>query len=178
MTLANKAAIAAIGVAMISPAQADPLISEIKGGVLAHDANFLGSSKEHGADINLEVLFDTPDILRPLWAPRPHVGVHVNTVGDTSQAYAGLTWTLRSDSFPIWAAASLGGTIHTGETGRGDRDEKELGSRALFRESLEIGYDINQRLNVSLIVDHASNASLADENEGLNNVGVRFGYRF
>lgn len=178
MRLFNKAALAAVALAMISPAHAEPLISEIKGGVMDHDVNFLGSSKEDGLNVNMEVLFATPDILRPLWAPRPHVGVHINTAGDTSQAYAGLTWTLRSERFPIWAAASFGGSIHNGETGRGDRDEKELGSRALFRESVEVGYDINQRLNVSLIFDHVSNASLADENEGLNNFGVRFGYRF
>lgn len=166
------------GLACATPVRADSVVSELKGGVLVHDVGLLGADKEGGLDLNLELLFASPDLLHSVWAPRPHLGLQVNTAGDTSQAYAGLTWTARPASLPVWGAFSLGGAVHNGETGRGGPGEKELGSRALFRLAAEVGYDITPQVNVSVVFDHESNAHLADRNEGLNNVGVRLGYRF
>src|SRR5579859_4039965 len=69
------------------------LIDEFRLGVYEHDASVLGHQKETGADIGGEVLFASPFLLDVIGAPRPVVGVLVNTSGQTDQAYAGLTWT-------------------------------------------------------------------------------------
>src|SRR5690242_6020424 len=68
------------------------LVDEIKVGALAHDVTFLGRHLESGADINLEVLFTSPDLLSVIASPRPHLGADINTDGNTSDGYFGLTW--------------------------------------------------------------------------------------
>lgn len=168
-----------------SEAQESPflgVISEVRGGVLAHDLEFLGQGREGGVDLNAEALFVSPGFLEAVLAPRPHLGISVNTAGDTSQLYAGLTWRHVPFGGPVWLAGSVGGTLHDGEitgiVGKAPRDRAELGSRVLFRLAAEIGFDVTRRISVSLVYEHASNANLADENAGLNNAGVRLGWRF
>src|SRR5260370_13683206 len=68
------------------------LIDEVKIGVLAHDVGFLGHHVEGGADLNLELLFPSPDMLAIIGSPRPHIGADINTPGNTSTGYFGLTW--------------------------------------------------------------------------------------
>jgi len=158
------------------------LVSEIRGGVLAHDIAFLGGSEEDGADINAEIIFVAPwDFGREGWLdlllqPRPHLGVQVNTNEDASQVYAGLTWRV-----PVlhgaWAGFAAGGAVHDGDLTDGP-NRKALGSRVLFRLAAEIGYDVTRNVSLSLYYDHESNAGFAEENEGLNNAGIRIGWRF
>jgi hypothetical protein len=56
--------------------------------------------------------------------------------------------------------------------------KKSLGSRVLLRIPLEIGYSMTDHYEISILFDHISNAYLADPNEGLDTLGLRFGYRF
>ena len=159
-------------------AQADEhILSEIRGGLYAHDISFWSFNREDGMDVNAELLFVSPDILEAVWSPRPHLGVTVNTAGDTSHAYGGLTWTwdLPKDFF---IDANLGGSVHNGKLDTNDPDRKSLGSRVLFRLGAALGYNITEKVNVSLQFEHMSNAYLADENEGMDNAGIRLGYRF
>ena len=51
-----------------------------------------------------------------------------------------------------------------------------LGSRVLFRESLAMGYRFSRRHSVSFYAAHMSNGGLADDNDGMNFVGIRYGY--
>lgn len=159
-------------------AAGEGLLSEIKLGALAHDVPVLASRDERGVDFNVEALFASPAALSALGAPRPHVGASINGSGDTSQAYAGLTWEWQPFEAPLWGAFSLGGAVHDGERENVREDRKALGSRVLFRLGAEVGYDVSESVRVSVLWDHISNAGLAEENEGLNNVGVRLGYRF
>ncbi len=151
-------------------------LSEIRGGILANDTVPTLTHKEPGADINLELLFHSPDFLRFLWSPRPHVGVAINTGGDTSQIYAGLTW-----EWDFWrnmfVSLALGGAIHDGELDVRSNDKKELGCRVLFRQAVELGFRFRQRHSLSLYLDHLSNAGICDQNEGLELLGIRYGYR-
>ncbi len=55
---------------------------------------------------------------------------------------------------------------------------KSLGSRVLFREAAEIGYEFTPKNSISVMLDHISNARLATRNEGITNVGLRYGVRF
>src|SRR3546814_14115956 len=108
---------------------------------MSHDVSVLGSNEEKGIDVNEEILFASPEFLSAIWSPRPHLGLDINTAGDTSQLYLGLTWRWQPFEFPLWGAFSTGGSPHTGETGN-STSEKALGSRALFRTAPENGYDL------------------------------------
>ena len=153
------------------------VISEIRLGALVHDEGPFTRNEEDGYDGNLEVLFVSPDFLDIVWGPRPHLGVTVNSSGDTSQAYMGLSW-----EWSFWdnwfAGFSLGGAVHDGKLETLRTDRKELGCRVLFRESVELGYRFGGGHGISGFLDHISNASICDHNEGLENFGIRYGYLF
>jgi lipid A 3-O-deacylase len=162
-------------------------VDEVKIGALSHDVGFLGHHVEGGADVNLEVLFTSPDFLSVIGSPRPHIGGDINTDGNTSDGYFGLTWgimliqNLFGAGDGIFANGSLGGAVHDASPLTGavqPPGHKLLGSRILFRESAEIGYQINPQISVSAILDHISNANLAPRNAGITNAGARVGFKF
>jgi len=152
-------------------------LSEVRVGALAHDEGPFSHKKESGIDANVELLFNSPDFLKIIWSPRPHIGGNVNSSGDTSQGYVGLSWEWEFWRF-MFGGFSLGGAVHTGETTNAPLDRKELGCRVLFRESVELGVRFAERHSVSAFLDHISNAKLCSTNEGLENLGVRYGYKF
>lgn len=160
-----------------SLAAAQDVVSEIRGGVFAHDIDLWSFHREDGVGINGEILFTSPDFLEAVLAPRPHLGVTVNTAGKTSNVYGGLTWEwdLPQDFF---IDANLGVAVHDGKTETSDSHRKSLGSTALFRLGAALGYNITEKVNVSVQYEHMSNAYLAEPNEGLDRVGLRLGYRF
>ena len=193
MIVALRAAAAAtvIGAAVLGsplPAAAQvKIVDEVKVGVLSHDVGFLGHHVESGDDVNLEILFTPPAILDIIGSPRPHIGADINTDGNTSDGYFGLTWgiTLIQNLFQsgdgIFANGSLGGAVHDSSPLTGATQppgHKLLGSRILFRESAELGYAINPRIDVSAFLDHISNANLAPRNAGITSAGARLGFKF
>jgi lipid A 3-O-deacylase len=177
---------AALAVAAAGASAQTKLVDELRLGAFRHDAGVFGTHKEAGVDLNGELRFVSPDILKAIWAPRPHVGVSVNTIGNTSQAYAGLTWTftlahgLFGANDRLFLDASLGGAVHDGNLNNSpdDQKHKELGSRVLFRESLELGWAFIPGQSISIFLDHVSNANLSSSNEGLDNLGLRYGIKF
>jgi lipid A 3-O-deacylase len=153
------------------------IVSEIRVGALVHDEGPFSRNEEDGFDLNLEVLFVSPKFLDIIWAPRPHLGANINSDNDTSQVYMGLSW-----EWSFWggwfAGFSLGGSVHDGKLETLRTDRKELGCRVLFRESIDVGYRFGGRHGISGFLDHISNANLCDRNEGLENYGIRYGYKF
>jgi lipid A 3-O-deacylase len=161
------------------PARAgSKIVSEIRGGVYDHDVSFWSFHRESGTDINGEVLFVSPSFLEAVWSPRPHLGATVNTDGNTSHAYAGLTWELPLFSSDFFVDGNLGLSVNNGRRDTDDPDRKSLGSPVLFRLGAALGYNLTEKVNVSLQFEHMSNAYLANENEGMDNFGLRLGYRF
>ena len=158
------------------------IVSEVKAGVLQHDLRLIAADSEAGQAVNAEVLFRSPRILDAIWSPRPHLGASVSLEGETDQIYAGVTWTFRPFEegalAPVWLSAFGGGALHNGRTDTTDRDRNSLGSRVLFRFGGEVGADVTDRISVSAYFAHISNAFLADRNEGLDQAGVRLGWRF
>jgi len=163
------------------------LVDEVKIGALSHDVGFLTHHVEGGADVNLEALFVSPDLLGIIGSPRPHIGADINTAGNTSDGYFGLTWgwTLVPSLFgagAVFANGSLGGAVQDGFTGTKATvpppGRKLLGSEVLFRESAELGYQITPVVSVSAILDHISNANLAPRNAGITSAGARLGFTF
>ena len=160
------------------------IINEIKVGGLWHDVGFLGDHTERGADINLEMLFNSPDILAIIGSPRPHIGGDYNTAGQTSDVFTGLTWgiSLIQNLFrpgdAIFVTGSLGGAYQDGYIDNAPLGRKRLGSPILFRESAELGYQVTPMISISAILDHISNANLAQHNGGITSAGARLGFKF
>ena len=182
------AAVAALALSAAPAAAQTGIIDEVKAGVLAHDIGFLTHHVEGGADVNIEVLFTAPDLLRFIGSPRPHIGADINTAGNTSDGYFGLTWgwtlargVLRPDD-GIFITGSLGGAVQDGLEGSKNSvpppGRKLLGSAVLFRESAELGYQLTPTVSVSAILDHISNANLAPRNAGITSAGARLGFKF
>jgi lipid A 3-O-deacylase len=175
-------------VCLANPAYAaDTLwIDEAKLGVLAHDIRLFGLGRpgETGADVNVEALFSSPAFFRVLGSPRPHLGGALNTAGQTNYGYVGLTWSgrpwrpLLKLPDALFVAGSLGGGVHDGYLNTAPAGRKRLGSRFLFRESVEGGYQLTRGLSVSVMLDHLSNGGLVHYNQSLNNLGVRVGVTF
>ncbi len=154
-------------------------LSEVRLGVVDHDGGVFGRSEERGIDVTLEARF-APfawGFWETIWRPRPHVGMNVNTAGFTSSVYLGLTWDWTIWG-PVFGSFAFGGALHNGETSTTDLDRKELGSRVLFRGALELGYRFLERHALALRLDHMSNASLTDKNEGMDTLGIVYGYSF
>lgn len=153
-------------------------LHEVKLGVLHHDQDNLWSnySRESGVDINAEVILN---LSTELWGGdiRPVLGGSVNSVGDTSKVYAAARWETTVGDNGLFAVG-VGGALHNGETKLVRNDKKALGSKALFYFPIEAGYRLDDHNTVSLFFDHVSNAWLADPNEGMDTLGIRYGYRF
>lgn len=164
---------------LIPAAQADGLIYELKAGVLAHDVPNLwsGFSRETDAvDINVEALL-SPSMQVFFGTLRPAIGGSFSTGGGTNHGYIDARWTYDASSGAFFGFG-LGGAIHDGNTGRTDPDRKALGSRVLFHIPLELGYRFDAHNSISGYFEHTSNAYTMRTNEGLDRLGIRYGYRF
>ncbi|MEJ2056637.1 MAG: acyloxyacyl hydrolase [Desulfofustis sp.] len=154
------------------------VLHEGKIGVLYHDIGFWGGSgKEEGIDFNAELIF-SPSIQLMGGKLRPNLGISLNSSGATSKLYGGGVWEyIGSSSWFI--DLGLGLAAHDGEIDdeAGD-DRSQLGSALLFRLSFEAGFDLSPHHRLSLLFDHISNGYLADPNEGLDTLGIRYGYWF
>ena len=161
------------------PATAGGLVSEIKTGVLAHDVPDLWSGfrlESNSADINVEVIL-APSLAFLGGTIQPALGASINTQGDTSHAYIDARWQIEGPS-GLFFSAGLGAAIHDGELGPVAIDKKALGSRVLFHIPFEVGLRLDQHNSLSIYFEHTSNANLANFNEGMDRIGVRYGYRF
>jgi lipid A 3-O-deacylase len=197
MTLRNLGWLVALGatiaLAPVAASAQNLSYNEVKFGVLAHDVHFLGG-KEHGVDLNPEILLQSPFsdawvatvpwYLQWMAQPRPTVGGEINTSGFTDQAYFGATWTWQlarnvlQPNDGVVLGFFFGPGFNDGDIIGKKPDRKSLGSHVLFREALELGYRITPLVQISAFVDHVSNGGLAKQNEAINDVGVRFGFRF
>jgi lipid A 3-O-deacylase len=161
-----------------------PIVDEFKFGILAHDVSLFDKSVETGTDFNFEMLFTPPEAFSIIGSPRPHIGGSLNDAGNTNAGYFGLTWgiTLIQNLFGwgsgVFLNGSLGGALQDGYRNSAPPDRKKLGSTALFRESVELGYQLTPNVSVSGFVDHMSNANLAPHNAGITDAGARLGFKF
>ncbi|MBI1260560.1 MAG: acyloxyacyl hydrolase [Rhizobiales bacterium] len=157
---------------------AGDIVNEVRLGIYDHDSPVFRSRQEPSEpDINVEVLFNSPDFLSWMANPRPHLGTTINTGGGTSMAYAGLTW----DYFfteALFVEGSFGGAIHNGETDKSTSSSRNYGCRVNFHENASLGYKFTGGQSLMLTLEHMSNASLCDDNDGLTNLGVRYGLSF
>ena len=177
-------------------------ISEVKGGVWAHDIT-KNNNQSNSIDLNLELVFGATNpidfknaTLNFILNPRAIIGGVINVEGDTHQAYVALDWMYQFEN-GIFVEGSFGGVAHTGNLTQAteacapgancslagnrrfvDTGEPTLGSSVLFREHAEIGYRMDSGWTVSVIGAHISNAGFDGDNDGMDFLGVRFGFDF
>jgi hypothetical protein len=174
---------AAFAVATAAGASADGLLYAVKIGVLAHDVPDLWSGfqiEHNAADINIEAQFAAAWAM-PWGAIRPVIGGSINTRGDTSDGYIDARWQADCPS-GLFFGLGLGAAVHDGAIGPGANnqnwDRKYLGSRVLFHIPMEVGYHLDAHNDLSVYFEHMSNAYTEKYNEGMDRIGVRYGYRF
>ena len=145
-------------------------------GVLGHDQGPASDHHEHGINLNLEMQFPP---LEFFGSPRPHFGVTPNFNGDTSMAYAGLTFPMHQrapwflDGFV--SAALHDGPLHKDPDGCARNSNCGYGVRMMPRFGLELGYRLSGRSALTLFSDHMSHKwVIPGENEGLEHTGLRY----
>jgi lipid A 3-O-deacylase len=162
-----------------SAAAAEPFVNELKLGILDHDVPDLWSgfrAEPNSVDINIEAIL-SPSVMFMGGTIRPAVGGTINTEGATSHAYIDARWQYETPS-GIFFGLGLGAAIHNGQLELEDWDRKALGSRVLFHIPVEIGYRFDAHNSLSAYFEHTSNAYTVDPNEGMDRLGIRYGYRF
>lgn len=115
--------------------------------------------------------------LSSLWIPRVHVGATANLEGNTSFAYAGVTWTVPfAEAYHF--SVDFGGAVNNGEPLGISGERVAMGCYATFREAASFGRSITETISIAATVEHFSNANLCDRNSGITNFGVMLGYQF
>lgn len=169
----------------------EPLLSELRVGLLYHDAivlnrdfNFspFNQDQEEGVDLSLSAYLRTPELIRALGIGeiRPYASASINLVGDTSLAVLGLDWGTQTD-FGLFFGLFAGLGVHSGAVDSdGDPDTKEFGSRFTPQYGLEVGYRLAESPHgLSLRWEHHShNNWFGEENDALDNWGLRYSYRY
>ena len=153
--------------------------NEVFVGFYAHDVdsplNLRGLGE--GVDFQLGWRGGRMRSLSAIGSPSPYVFVAVNTAGDAHYAAAGISWRIGRT---VYVRPGIGLAVHTGDV-RVDPAEprRALGSRILFEPELAVGVQVSERISVEASLVHLSNAGLlANQNPGIDNVGVRLNYRF
>ncbi len=161
---------------------------EIRGGIVAHDTGFLleAGPRNDVYAIHAELLFPSPDLLSFAFDPRPNIGVSIAPDADgISFIFAGLNWDV-----PVYGnwfvTAQVGGSLNNADRlteadlqpGESKQTDRLVGCHALFHLGVGFGYRITPDVSIQFYGDHISNANLCDNNEGLDQWGVRLGYAF
>jgi len=163
---------------------------EVRPGLSNHDMQTTSDpfdQEEGGMDVHFEVVSPSligtvPDFVLN---PRLHTGLSVNTEGETSRVYGGLTWEFGlTDRLAFEFGFGLG--VHDGELDQPrdpltfaeiDDGRPALGSRVLFREEFAFSYKITPATRVILFYEHYSNGGIFDDrNEGLDQAGIKVGF--
>ena len=160
-------------------------IYEVKQGILAHDRGWFGKNREGiGPDYNFELMFNSPNILKKVWSPKPIIGLTQNSSGGSSLYYGGITWD--ANITKNWFVTGTTGIAYTnglkklpqGQVATGDK-KIQFGSQWLHRGAIELGWNFYGNDTISLMFSHVSHASmLSDKNHGMDEFGIRYGYRF
>jgi lipid A 3-O-deacylase len=162
-----------------TPPQAEPpWISEVRFGLVDNGVPLVSRHrKEHGIGPSADVLLGRPTF--SLWSGvvRPIVGGGINSDRDgTDRLYGALLWGIEKS--PYFLDLGLGLAVHDGQLHGDDPNQKYYGSRVLFYGQVDAGYSITYHHRLSFFFDHMSNAYLAEPNNGLNTIGIRYCYRF
>ncbi len=188
----QAAGLLALGAVMATAGQAQA-VESVHVGVMAHNicvTDCKNANKEDGPVVEFQVNFGSPEFLNWIGSPQPYLVASVNPTGDTSFGGGGLEW--RFEIGDKWAIEpGVGYVIHDGELENafpagdprapGFSDEHVLlGSRDLFRTSLGVTRELSGPWEAQLFFSHLSHGQIlgSGRNQGMDQAGIRIGYRF
>lgn len=168
--------------APVCPDEDAGVLERIAIGLLVHDRGPISDRQEDGLDLNFELQLRPPEwrLWKFIGNPKPHAGLSINSQGGTNIGYGGVTYDFEFSR--RWLASlGLGFAVHDGDLHQSDEtrctelDDCGFGSRVLFRISSELAFRVSPERAISIYYDHVSHKEvLADENEGIDNIGVRY----
>lgn len=187
------AGIAAFGAALALAPAAHAGVNEVHVGVMQHNicvTDCKNADKEDGPNVEFQVSFDSPGFLHWAGAPEPYIIASINTQGNTSYGGFGLEW--RWEFADGWALEpGVGYIVHDGELENPfapgspentafNNEHVLLGSEDLFRTSLGLTRDFEGPWEAQLLFEHLSHGQVLGNgrNQGMDSVGIRFGYQF
>lgn len=167
-------------------------ISEVRAGLFFHDVELSGgvpfALKYEDIDLgkwqnfSAEVIFDLPDADMVRWLGSPRIGLStmLNFSGKESYARLAALWQVPIFETGIFVEPMLGGVIHNGYLANAPVGQRDLGCRFLYFYGANIGYEINEKLSAMVSVEHASHWAHCSptENDGINRLGLKLGWKF
>jgi hypothetical protein len=129
---------------------------------------------------DVDVFFSTPlaDLFE-LGTLRPDLGGVINLGGYESMIHAGLDWHVPLGSLPFYAEAGAGIVFHNGYLDNAPPGFHDLGCRTLLNWKLGAGWNVSDKIDLTLQWEHASNYVFAcTPNAGLNSIGLIAGWKF
>jgi lipid A 3-O-deacylase len=188
--LLAAAACLALSVSLAAPARAE--VDELRVGVTHNfnvEHNRLTDGRE-GDNVEGELVWSSPELFGIIGSPRPYVVGSFNTEGKTSFVGAGVLW--RWNFAHNWAfEPGFGFIVHNGEidnpypdgsaqAAQFQDEHQLLGSRDLFRETFALERSFGDHAALQVYYEHASHGQILNSgrNQGLNNVGLRYVWRF
>lgn len=173
-------------------------------GLYAHDAVFLGQTfgvgaagRESGADLHLGVRSEPVTWLKLIGKPQAHAFISINSENTSNFIAAGLSWPIGLGHH-VYIRPGLGLAVTDGETGLPPVNAPGLtpaeiqrrlnlyntridfGSKLLFEPEIALGYRFGEHWSAELSWVHISNGEIFHQgkNQGMDDAGVRFAYRF
>ena len=119
-----------------------------------------------------------------LGSPKPILGLTQTSTGGSSLYYGGITWDKNISK--NWFVTGTTGIAYTnglsklpqGQEPSGDK-KIQFGSKWLHRGAVELGWNFYGNDTISLMFSHVSHGSMLDnKNQGMDEFGIRYGYRF
>jgi hypothetical protein len=168
-------------------------ISELRGGLAVDDVELFSHAPiwavPHLETIKLsnldtasfDVIFTSPDIDAFKWigSPRPVLGADLN-IRHESMIHASLNWHIPVFNSGFFIEPELGAAVHNGTLTGAVAPMRDLGCRALFYWSVNLGYQIDPHWDILATEQHASQDGICGwtNNQGLNYESIRIGYKF
>lgn len=178
MTRAALAPVAGLAAALTLAAGAAQA-GEVFAGAYDHDVHVvaLGHFNDHGAQLSLGYRTDPLTGLHIIGSPSLQAFGAANTSGGVNYGAAGLSWKFGDR---LYLRPGIGVAIHDGHVGEFQvGKELNLGSRVLAELELGVGWQFSPKAAIEASFVHLSHGQLAGhQNPGLDDVGLRFNYRF
>lgn len=192
-----KPASLCVAAAFALSAAAPACAADVWAGAYGHGLGTKQSS-EGGADFMLGVQTERIDGLWWLFKPAVHGMISANTNVPTDFVAVGFDWPITLFHSKWYVRPGIGFAYTTGQADIGNSaapgitpQEAErrahlaatridFGSQDLFEPELALGYRINDKWRAELSYVHLSNGQILHQgkNQGMDDVGVRVGYRF
>lgn len=162
-------------------------VDEVRAGAMLHGVELGGGplfSSIHFdrlEDVNFEVLFRSPQIDAFEWlgSPRPAIGGTINTKGLENMVHANLNWHVPLGDTPFFVEGGLGLSLASGYDSGAPSGYRDLGCNVLAYMQGSVGMDLGQNWDVMATFEHSSHGWICGtNNDGLNGLGLRVGYKF